>query len=87
MKHTPISRARPAVNGREHARVGHRRGVTLALQIEFGVVDTARDIGREDHLEIDIGAPRLPDKGKANKKRNRDEGGSHRTFSYPVLLG
>ena len=71
----------------EHARIGQRRGVALALQIEFGVVDAARDIGGEDHLEVDTGASRFPAEAEERHKRNRGEGTSHRTFSHPVLLG
>ena len=37
----------------EHARVGDRGGIALALQLEFRLVDAARDVGGEHQQQID----------------------------------
>ena len=41
-------------DGIEHARIGDRCGIAVALQLEFGVVDAARYVGGEHQQEIDV---------------------------------
>jgi hypothetical protein len=36
----------------DDARVRHRRGVAVALQLEFLIVETARGVGREHQQKI-----------------------------------
>ena len=38
----------------DHARIGERRRVALALQFELARVDTARDVGGKHEEEIDL---------------------------------
>ncbi len=45
-------------DGVEHARIGDRRGIALALQLEFRGIDAARNVGGQHQQEIDIRRPR-----------------------------
>ncbi len=38
----------------DHARVGDRRRIAFALQLEFRVIDAARDVGGEHQQEVDL---------------------------------
>ena len=45
--------AEDTIDTRKAARVGHRRGVALALQAKLVLIDAARNVGGEDELEVD----------------------------------
>ena len=46
-----------AADRREDPRIGQRRGVALALQLELALVDAARHVGGEDEQEIGVLSP------------------------------
>ena len=66
----------------QHARIGQRRGVAFALQIEFAVVDAARHVGGEDHLEIDPGGAHLAAREDEDQECHGGESGFSSAFSH-----
>src|SRR5258708_1278243 len=54
----------------DDARVGHRRGVALALQAKLVLIDAARDVGGENELEIDSFGSR---RGRKPEQGDRDQ--------------
>jgi hypothetical protein len=60
-------------DGVEHARIGDRRRVALALQLELGPVDAARHVGRERQQQIDrLGCGR-DERTEYHRKQNRSQ--------------
>ena len=56
----------------EHLRIGDRRGITLALQQEFRMIDAARDIGGQDEQQVDLlGGERRRDIGSQDQRGKR----------------
>ncbi len=53
-------------DGLEHALVGDRGGVALALELELGLVDAARHVGGEHQQQVD----RL---GGARRRRRQEQ--------------
>ncbi len=41
-------------DGFQHALVGDRGGVAFALQLELGLIDAARDVGRQHQQQVDL---------------------------------
>src|SRR5262249_6123583 len=72
---------RSAMDRRQDARIGQRRRVALALQLELPVIDAARNIGGEDNLEVCPGCTQFAGKGEEDQKYDRGESGSHRASS------
>jgi hypothetical protein len=66
-----------SLDRRQNPRISQRSGVALALQIEFRVIDAARYIRRQDHLELDVGASRFANQTKKSKNCDRNESRSH----------
>src|SRR5215471_19094756 len=63
---------RPGLDRVDHLRVGDRRGVALALQQEFWMVDAAGDVNREDQEEVDfLGGVRQHRRERQGDKREQ----------------
>src|SRR5205085_11433785 len=74
----------PAGDRSQYPRVGHRRRVAFALEVEFPVIDAARHIGREHEKEIDRLGPRDRDTGKPRQQRYDGSRCFHHDWRLPV---